>query len=260
MENIDWSRLYNTLSHNFIKYELQSSAPTTFVLVKPMYNDERNIIAQKIAVDYIKERFKNCGLTISNDQVVQYDPQATKQHYKEHCGQPFYPKLESLFLSNTSYGMFVRSTEKEGNPLKTVREMAGATIKVDKNGINFYKEGTIRYDLSFMIYQMVELGKSRDEVVIPKNIAECKLHYDLKNDAVLVFYKDKLINVASKTANIIHSSGTYAEALNEIDAYDGVCVRYNKKQQKSNAKFGEKKKIIARRISVKNNECEGREK
>ncbi len=202
--------------------------PTTFCALKPYStNNEKNERAHQIAREYLQKRFDELGLIVRWEENVQYDDLAIQEHYSEHYGKSFYPGLRDLFISNKLIGMYVQTKDIMDNPLDKLRSIAGSTIKVNRKTNEIercYEEGSIRYDLSFILYQTLEQGKDIKDVVIPKD-EECQKVYNPKTNSVEYYKDSQLVNVANMTNNFIHTSGNYAEAAKELSVFKNAYYR-----------------------------------
>ncbi len=236
--NKEWRDIM--ISDKKLRSILPNTNETTYVMVKPYSADDiENKRAQEITVDYLQKRFEQNGLKIAFGEEIKYGYEQIGQHYAEHIDRYYYNDLEKMMATNTVYGMFVQARDENIDPLNKVREIAGSTIKIDNEGnvTRFHEPGSIRYDLSFILYQTMKLHKNMDDVVVPKNIDGCTLKYDDERNYVKVFDGEgNLINDVPITANFIHSSGSYKEAQNEIKTFNDASILYKYNNYKAKQK------------------------
>jgi nucleoside-diphosphate kinase len=111
----------------------------TFVAIKPD-GVKRGIIGRII------ERFEDKGFKIVGMKLLQVTPELAAQHYAEHEGKPFYPRLIRYIQSGPIVAMVIQGY----NAVAGARHLMGATDP-DKAEV-----GTIRADFAqVMEYNIV---------------------------------------------------------------------------------------------------------
>ena len=103
----------------------------SLVLIKPDAVEHQNI-------GKIIGRFENKGLKIEAMKMIWLDEELAKEHYKEHEGKDFFPRLIS-YISKKPIVALVVAGEKA---IEVIRKMAGATDPIEA------RPGTIRGDLA----------------------------------------------------------------------------------------------------------------
>jgi len=200
--------------------ELKGKA--TYVMVKPYSEDNReNDAVQSVILDEVKSQLGKLGLTINVMHEINYDSQHIAKHYHEHYGRPYYGKLEDCLATNKAIGMIVTNDNKTPEVIDSVRSVAGSTLKVDKETgtpTRIHEPGTIRYNLSFIIYQMKN-GVKRQDVVIPANVDDCKLVFDKDAERVDIYKNGTKVSEMFMTQNFIHTSSSVSDANNEIETF-----------------------------------------
>lgn len=114
----------------------------TYVMVKPGFASYRAVVSE------IKNRIRECGLTIEEQSFVYYDREQAEEHYKEHEGKSFYENLIGYITSGRAYGMVVKGE----NAISKIRKICGST----KNP----EEGTIRYDIPKRLERELDVTKN----------------------------------------------------------------------------------------------------
>lgn len=103
----------------------------TFVAIKPDAV-KRGLIGRII------KRFENKGYKIIGIKMLQPTLELAEQHYKEHVGKPFYPRLIKYITS----GPIIAIAIEGENTIEGVRHMMGSTRPNDA------EVGTIRADFA----------------------------------------------------------------------------------------------------------------
>lgn len=115
-----------------------------------MSNSERTFIAikpdgvQRFLVTKILSRFEERGFKLVGIKMVQASQELLDQHYAEHVGKPFYPKMASFMMS----GPIVATVWEGKDVVKQGRKLLGATNPTDS------APGTIRGDFA------IDLGRN----------------------------------------------------------------------------------------------------
>ena len=115
-----------------------------------MSNSERTFIAikpdgvQRGLVTKILSRFEERGFKLVGIKMVQASQELLDQHYAEHVGKPFYPKMASFMMS----GPIVATVWEGKDVVKQGRKLLGATNPTDS------APGTIRGDFA------IDLGRN----------------------------------------------------------------------------------------------------
>lgn len=104
---------------------------TTYMMVKPGFANDVEI------VDAIVKRVREAGLKIEEASYVKYDTATASEHYAQHLGKSFFPKLIDYITSEKAFGMVVSGE----NAISVVRALSGPTTDAPK--------GTIRGDFGF---------------------------------------------------------------------------------------------------------------
>ena len=100
-----------------------------YLMVKPWYAENEEVI------DMVKTRALEEGLSIVKARFVKYDELSAREHYIEHVGKPFFPKVITYITSGKVYGMIVEGKDA----IKKIRKICGSTKDPEK--------GTLRYDV-----------------------------------------------------------------------------------------------------------------
>ncbi len=103
----------------------------TLILLKP------DCVQRRLA-GTILSRFEQKGFTIVAMKMLQVTEELAAQHYAEHVGKPFYPKLVEYITSDPIIALILEGREV----ITTVRKMVGST-----DGLNA-EPGSIRGDYS----------------------------------------------------------------------------------------------------------------
>ncbi|CAL9735231.1 nucleoside diphosphate kinase [Monosporozyma servazzii] len=117
--------------------QLTMSEERTFIAVKPD-GVQRGLVSNIIG------RFEQRGYKLVGIKLVQASQELLAQHYAEHVGKPFYPKMASFMAS----GPIVAMCWEGKNVVKQGRVMLGATNPADS------APGTIRGDFG------IDLGRN----------------------------------------------------------------------------------------------------
>ena len=203
----------------------------TYVMIKPFSkNDAENAMAQFIIMKELEKRFAEKDLEIMYKQRVFYGKKDIEKHYQEHVGKSFYEDLENCLLKNNAVGMMVADKNRSLDVIKTVRSMAGSTIKLDKQTgeIRLPEPNSIRYNMFFALYQIMH-GTKFEDVVIPENLEGCVKEYNQATNAVDIFKDGKQICTMYMTENLVHTSSSPEEAENEIKVF--LNLKTNKEKE-----------------------------
>lgn len=194
----------------------------TYGMVKPYSeNHQVNDIAQEVILQELTSRLKSLGLNVEEMHEICYDGNHVQKHYYEHVGRPYYGKLADCLLANKAIGLVITNNDKDSSVIDTVRSIAGSTLKVDKETgevTRIHEPGSIRYNLSFILFQMKN-GVDRKDIVIPSNVDDCQLVFDANDERVDIIKDGVKISEMFMTQNFIHTSSCIEDANNEIGTF-----------------------------------------
>lgn len=123
----------------------------TLVILKPDAV-ERRLVGEIIA------RFEKKGFTIERMSMFKPALGLVSEHYSEHCGKPFYPKLINFMTSGPSIFLVVSGD----HAVVRVRNFVGATFNA--------AAGTIRGDFSLGCDERNVVHASADEEAAEREI------------------------------------------------------------------------------------------
>ena len=118
----------------------------TFIAVKPD-GVKRGLVGEII------RRFENKGFKLIGLKMLDVTPEMAKQHYGEHEGKPFYPRLIRYIQS----GPIVAMVWKGYNVIKGARHLMGKTDPSEA------EVGTIRADYALIMEYNVVHGSDSEE-------------------------------------------------------------------------------------------------
>ena len=140
----------------------------TFVAIKPD-GVQRGLIGEVIS------RFERKGFKIIGMKLIQVSDKQASEHYAEHEGKPFYPRLINYIQSGPIVAMVVKGF----GVVDSVRHIVGATNPVNAD------VGTIRADFAqVMEYNVIHASDS-------VNSAEREIAIYFNDNEILDTWKSK---------------------------------------------------------------------
>lgn len=116
----------------------------TFVAIKPD-GVQRGLVGEVLS------RFERKGFKIIGMKLLQVSDEQAAEHYKEHEGKPFYPRLVNYIKSSPIVAMVVKGY----GAVESVRHIVGATNPLNAD------VGTIRADYAqVMEYNVIHASDS----------------------------------------------------------------------------------------------------